>query len=100
MKHKTPIIIASIAVIGSLVGGMYFTRIDQKLFDGTFTEGVQSQAIDKPAVVQLSAEEKLRIQNRIEVIKVEIKKEQNDPERAIELRTELFALEQQLEGQE
>ena len=56
--------------------------------------------MDTPAVVQLSAEEKLRIQNRIEVIKIEIKKEQNDPDRAIELRTELFGLEKQLEGQE
>lgn len=99
MKHKMPVIIASVAAIFSLAGGVYFYQIDRTLLNSTFTDSIQSQVVKTPATEQLSEEEQEKLQTRIDAIKQEIKKEQNDPDRAIELRLELLQLEQQLQGQ-
>lgn len=75
---------------------MYFSRIDQRFLGSTFTSSVQSQTIQLTTKT-LSPEEKEKIKTRIEAIKKEILGELNDPERAIQLRSELYDLEKQLE---
>ena len=80
----------------ALGGGMYFSRIDQKFLGSTFTNSVQSQTI-KITPKATTPEEREKIQKRIEAIKKEILGETNDPDRAIQLRSELYDLEKQLE---
>ena len=75
---------------------MYLSRIDQRFLGSTFTSSVQSQTIQLTTKT-LSPEEKEKIKTRIEAIKKEILGELNDPERAIQLRSELYDLEKQLE---
>ena len=85
------------AILGvcALGGGMYFSRIDQKFLGSTFTDTVQSQTI-KIVPKTLTPEEKEKKLKRIATLKKEILAEINDPEKAIELRTELYNLEKEL----
>ncbi len=80
----------------ALGGGMYFSRIDEKFLGSTFTNSVQSQTI-KITPKATTPEEKEKILKRIEAIKKEILSEINDPDRAIQLRSELYDLEKQIE---
>lgn len=75
---------------------MYFSRIDQKFLGSTFTNSVQSQTI-KITTKATTPEDKEKILKRIEAIKKEILGEINDPDRAIQLRSELYDLEKQIE---
>jgi formiminotetrahydrofolate cyclodeaminase len=75
---------------------MYFSRIDEKFLGSTFTNSVQSQTI-KITPKATTPEEKEKILKRIEAIKKEILSEINDPDRAIQLRSELYDLEKQIE---
>lgn len=75
---------------------MYFSRIDEKFLGSTFTNSVQSQTI-KITPKATTPEEKEKILKRIEAIKKEILSEINNPDRAIQLRSELYDLEKQIE---
>ena len=75
---------------------MYFSRIDQKFLGSTFTDTVQSQTITiTPKVI--TPEEREKKLARIEFLNKAILAETNDPDKAIQLRTELYELTKELE---